>query len=1040
MKKFFKFIPAALAVLALASCSNDEFLGEKAQQAQDVANKGDLRLSWDAFDNEGGTRAMRDNDFGTLTFVDGDQVNVYSEDLYKTDWYTFDTDAFYYNSEGEKMVDNPKFGVMPGEMVKKAYIDRATRTTRVDMEIPQVITYDASSETSIDGKAMYACNLPAFGYATLNPEGYVEVANLRYMTAILKINLEKVVSNASWLRLINYGQGGDPTKIFGADDPSGLDLATAKPLSGIMTAELYSDPAERKNVKLAALDETLVASWAPYIYVDLRSVPSNITCIYIPVVAGLDGDLDNIRLEYSKELGDDPNLFLQAEWHNIPGMAFPGKEFKQHSRYSGAYAFEFADMNPHLVSMILNQYQSTSNDIDIDVTNSFTINSGDPDVDKTIYVPAFENDVNVNITLADGFGAWTRTAGWLQIVDQDPENPFKGTITLNFGDKAKGVPANDAGLRVTLAEGTAIIAGEFNNLQNINPIAGHIQLGDGTTKTEKFKWSATGIGDDVLSVTIAENATLVDDIDCGALDNQTKSVVIAGEMTGNITASPAATADAKTTIDVSGLLTGDINGNGGVFVDVNVSGQVAGDIDLADAVKGKITINGGDATDPDAIVVDGDVTMKGDVDVALTAEGEAISGTLTMLGAAKTLKLVQGYINEIEANVNNAGSWEDKYIDVVLNDANEGLAAFAKLTEDVGGDGKPSIAKFTESVWDGNQISNTKYKNLYTNAYSSTKTIFTASQLARVDDTTGPSALCNNIDLNSQPWTAVNKSGNFSGWKVVEKDKAEGKYEYPTIKNLVLADGGARTAAGLFETINGAATIQNITIDGVTAEFSAPAIGLKDVGAIAGQASAAVTFANVEVKNFDVSSTVSLSNVGGLIGSTTATFDATDCKFAGAIDGYKCLGGFVGTTDKAATFANCDASGITFNQTWNSPKTMDIDYAKIGGFIGSVTASVGVTITDGVAPASITYDKAAKQYVSDTSAGTGNFYTYEARQNFIGFSGNMNNNIALRIGNSTINGVNYCAEAAFGTSAEGGNDGHDHGLVPFTYLFTWPAK
>jgi hypothetical protein len=454
-------------------------------------------------------------------------------------------------------------------------------------------------------------------------------------------------------------------------------------------------------------------------------------------------------------------------------------------------------------------------------------------------------------------------------------------------------------------------------------------------------------------------------------------------------------------------------------------------------VKGKITINGGDATDPDAIVVAGNVIMKGDVDVALTAEGEAISGTLQMTGAAKTLKLVQGYINTIRVDVQNAGDWEDKYINVVLNSANEGLAAFATLAEAIGIDGKASIAKFTESVWDGKQIKNATYKNLYTSAYGSTKTIFTASQLARVDDTTGPSALCNNIDLNNKPWKAVKKSGNFSGWKVVDVADSD---EYPTIKNLKLSkDDNSMSAAGLFTEINGAATIKDITIDGVSGIFSKA--DAKNVGAIAGKASAAVTFENVEVKGLAISSEKKLEKVGGFIGEATATFQATDATIAGSIDGYSSLGGFIGVTNKAATFKGCDASAITFKQTYNSPKTMDIAYAKIGGFIGAVTTSVAVTITDGVAPASINYDKAAKQYVSDTSAGTGNFYTYEARQNFIGFSGNANNTIATKIGNSKINGTNYCADAAFGTSKANGDNGHTHaGPVAFTYLFTWPAK
>lgn len=1033
MKNFFKFIPAALAVLALASCSNDELLGEQSQAKQDVASKGDLRMSWDAFDNEGGTRAMRDNNFGTLTFEDGDQVNVYSEDLYKTDWYTFDTDAFYYNSEGEKMVDNPKFGVMPGEMVKKAYIDRATRTTRVDMEIPQVITYDASSETSIDGKAMYACNLPAFGYATLNPEGYVEVANLRYMTAILKINLEKVVSNASWLRLINYGQGSAMLALSGADnrykatDP--IDWATAKPLSGIFTAELYSDPADRKDVKLAALDETLAASWAPYIYVDLQSVPSNITCIYIPVVAGLDGDLDNIRLEYSRKLGENPDEFIAADWTPIPGMAFPGKEFKQHSRYSGAYAFEFADMNPHLVSMILNQYQSISSDFDIDVTNTFTVDDSDPDVDKVIYVPAFENDVNVNITLADGFNTWTRNGGALQIVDADPEDPFTGTITLNFGDEIKGQAAGEASVRINLKEGTAIIAGEFTNQQNINPVAGNIQLGDGTTKTEGFKWSAAGIQDDVLSVTIAENATLVDDIDCAAPDNQTKSVVIAGELTGDITASPAATADAKTTITVSGLLTGDIDGNGGIFVDVNVSGQVDGAINLADAVKGKITITSGDETNPDATFVTGDVTMKGDVEVALTAEGEAIGGTLEMTGAAKTLTLKQGYINGIEVNVTNAGSWEDKYINVELNDANEGFAAFLDLTQTEG------FAKFTESIWNGEYATNATYKNQFTQVDGAGRFVYTATQLARTWGYASDANLANDIDLKSNAFKGITKGGNFEGIEVVRVKEDSEADTYPTIKNLKLEEGNN----GLFAVINAAATISNITIDGVTTALPTDA-NSTNIGAIAGKASAAVTIENVTVKNINIAGATgkALSNVGGLIGQATAAIDVTDATVVGTIDGYKSLGGFVGTTNSASKFDGCDASAIAFKQTFNSPKAMDIDYATIGGFIGNVTDAVAVTVTEGVAPATINYDKPAKMYVSDTSSETGNFYTYEARQNFIGFSGNGNS--AVKIANSEINGTKYCADAAFGTSKANEDNGHPHGTVPYTYLFTWPDR
>ena len=1039
MKKFFKFIPAALAVLALASCSNDELLGEKAQQAQDVANKGDLRLSWDAFDNEGGTRAMRNNNFGKLTFENGDQVNVYSDDLYKTDWYTFQDDAFYYDSEGEKMVDNPKFGVMPGETVRKAYIDRATRTTRVDIEIPDLIEYGSDQEAKIDGTDMYACNLPAFGYASLNEAGYVEVKNLRYMVGILKIDLEKAVSNASYLRLINYGQGavdanGNGEFQHGADY-SELDWNTAKPLSGQLTAALAADEADRKEVKLEVLDETLPT--APYLYVDLRHVASNTSCIYIPVVPGLDGDLDNIRVEYTRNRNDFPQGFNAIDWAPVPGMKFAGKEFKQHSRYTGSWEFEFADMSPKLVSDILDQYQTTANDIDIDITNSFTIDAGDPAVDQVIYLPAFENDVNVNITLDATFAAWANAnPDQLVITDADPTDPFTGTITININGKGGAIAANAADMQINLAEGKAVIVGAFTNGSDLTLTSGNIEIGDGTDATSGLTWT-WGIGDDIQSIKIAENATIAQDIDCSNAANLTKSIIVAGSLTGDIAASPAPTKDEKSTVTISGDVTGNITAVGGIFTDVNISGAVTGDITLDEAVKGKLTITSGDATDANAKFVTGNVTTKGDVEIALTAEGEAIAGTLEMVGAAKTLTLKQGYVNTIKVNVLNAGGWEDKYINVNLDDENQGNVAFLTLTE-VANQG---VAKFSESVWNGKKITNATYKDKFTTDTKSGETtrIYTASQLASFNGIGSDCTLNNNIDLNDKAWEGYAQKGTFEGAKVVDQDAADDAY--PTIKNLNLKkDQATETnyANGLFTNNTGASTVKNLTLNGVEGVFAVAKD--KGIGAIFATATNAVTISDVKIYSFDISNTAAMTGVGSLVGIAKATVTASKVYVDGTIDGYSSLGGFVGTTNSGASFTDCDASSITFQQTYTSSKAMDIDYAKIGGFVGNVSASVAVTITGGKAPESINYDKPSKMYVSDTSAGTGNFYTYEPRQTFIGFSGNANNTIAAKIGASSINGAGYCADALFGTSEAAGNNGDTHGTTPYTFLYTWPAK
>lgn len=1046
MKGIFKLIPAALAVFALASCSTDELEGSMSQE-QAVANKGDLRITFDPFDNETSTRALRNDNFGQLTFVEGDQVNVYSEDLYKTDWYKFDEaeSAFMYNSEGEKMVDNPKFGVMPGEAVRKAYIDRASRTTRVDMEILPVITYGEEAQLE-DGTNMYACNLPAFGYASLNEEGgYVEVAKLRYMVGILKINLEKAVSNVSYLRLINYGQGANPTGHGGTQFQHGFDASdiapTAKPLSGQLTAALAKDDADRKDVKLEVLDPTLPTY--PYLIIDLRTVTANKSVVYIPVVPGLDGDLDNIRLEYTNNLNDNPEGFAAADWEPIPGMTFAGKEFKQHSRYSGGHAFEFADMSPYLVSTILDQYQTTADDIDIEIANSFTIKSTDAQIDNVIKLPAFENDVDVNISLKDAFPAATATTGWINaddenliITDADPENPFTGKVTININGNGGKIAAAKANITVNLAEGTAVIVGDFDNASALTLTSGNIEIGDGTNTTSGITWPA--VADDIQSIKIAENATITNAIDCHLATNNTKSIIVAGDLTGDIAASPSPNAAAKSTVEVSGKVTGNITGVGCIFTDVNISGTVVGAITLEEAVKGNLTITSGDAADPDAKFVTGNVTTKGNVEIALSAEGEAVAGTLKMTGAAKTLTLKQGYVKEIEVAVTDAGSWEEKYINVMLDKpltgTTYGKTAFLTLKETEG------IAKFTKSTWNGQKINNATYKDKQTTAYGTNTCIFTASQFASFAGIGNDATLNNNIDLNDQPWTGYPQKGKFQAAKVVDQDDAEDTYA--TISKLNLKDLGADKNNGLFTNNTGASSVYNLTINGAKGTFTNDQT--KGIGVIYGTAANAAEFNNVTISDIDIKNSNTakkMTGVGALVGIATAAIDATDVTVAGSIDGYSCLGGFVGTTSKAATFDGCDASAITFKQTFNSGKTMDIDYATIGGFVGNVSADVAVTITDGVAPASINYEKTSKMYVSDTSSETGNFYTYHPLQYFIGFSGN--NNSATTIAISSINGTKYCAAKGWGIAnnktVETDID-HGTGASYHKYLYSWPAK
>ena len=1059
MKKLFKFFPLALAAFALASCSSDEFDSINANAEQAVAQKGDLRISYDPFDNEDGTvtRAYADKLFGTRTYEDGDKIYVYDEDMHATDIYAYDADenGFYFEPQftGDKkqIEGEPSFAVYAGVVNKnpKGYVLRSEEGTPtcVDIKLPHVLEY---KETVIDGTPMYGFEYPAFGAASYNDDPsdpYIKVDNYRYLTALLRVKLENAFGNVSFIRVSNAGPDG--TYNVGKMEDS-------KPLSGNLTAKLYKGD-DRKNSKLEVVDEDYLVY--PEVYIDLRNVPSSTSFIYIPIIPGLDGDVDHIKLEYTanRNISDvesekDDNG-VDIAWAAIPGMQFPGVEFKANWRYAGSYSYELTDMNPKKVSDLLNQYKASSQDIVLNVKKTFTINAAEPTIDNIIYVPAFENNINVTINLADGFTTWTKTGSLaLRIQDLDPANPFKGTITFNYGAAIKSATASDANVHVDLAEGKAIIAGEFDNTQKINPISGNIQLGDGTTTTSGIVWGSDGIGEKVKSIKIAENATLADHIDASAAANETAKITVAGEMTGNITTSAAAeevTVSGKLTgninaanrikaiaVNVSGEMEGDIvvgaatteankntinisgklkqsttaitSGTGAYFTDVNVSGIVDGNLELTTAVKGTLDITTAAET-ADTKVITGDVTTAGDVKVELAAEGEAIAGKLTMLGCNKTLTLKQGYINEINSNV-SSGEWEKPFINITFDDAN-GLVAFNTLKTL---DDKNEII-YNKSTWCGKKITNTTYANkvtVYDNKQAkedlktSSYAVFTAAQLATLSKPTHV-RLYNDIDLNG----AQSSDAGHDKWASIDEVTNSFWGNNHTISNMNLQNGGA---FGLIKEAKTTTLIKDLVINGVTGDFT----NRKNVGVLLGQNNTdnatGLKISGITVKNLTLADHVheankTVENIGGLVGNSSMKLSLEGNSVSGKIVGYSALGGLVGSISADITIATC-TTDVTIESLLYQTEVMNVNYAKVGGFIGTSTAGSAKVTLDATTGCKVTFTQANnitdKMYISDNTAGQGNFYQYNRVENFIGYCGahtlqNPNTVGDIKIGSDT---------------------------------------
>ena len=1102
--KLLKLFPVALAAFALASCSTEDFESSK---TQDLANKGDLRIVWDTVDGNEETRSLSDNKFNGPFFEAGDQIFVYDNLMHSTDVYAFQENAFYFDPqfEGDAPIiqgNEVAYAVYPGkywdfteeeEVVKapKGYVLRTEvgTPTCVDIKIPRVLRYK-----EIAGQ--YGYEIPFFGAAsyhgTPGAEGtYIQADNFRALTARLRIKLDNAFGNVSYLKLSN---------------------TAGKPLSGTLTAKLYTgDDRTKSMLQVVDKDYTVfpeiyidlrnVPSNLSYIYIPVVCGPDYDNL--------LNGDTDGITLEYSNDRTvEDPTTI--GSWTDT-GMKFPGEVFSPNSRHAGKHTFTLTGMNPKKISDLLSQYKESTSDITLNLKHDFTIKAGDATIDNVVYLPEFKKeDMTVTITLDETFawaGSLTNTAHDALVVrnaegveatnakvilDLGPITPDAGDLNLTIdapgadvqviGDfsgqtslellNAKKVTIGAAG-KATKWTNTALAVNWGAANEGVKEIeiakdaevtvTAPVVLGNNanSTITEKLtvngKLTATNQnlmigGENMKQFIVGDNGevALGTGYVSGYYGKQLEKIEIAGPVT---TVAVLGATDFNTDVIVKGD-NGKVTGNVTVYnvasnVTVEGKGQVDGSINAAQAgheVKaGVITITS--ETDK---AVTGNVSTMGNVNIAMTAEGEAIAGTLNMKGANKTLNLAQGYINEISVNVGNTGTWETNQITIDLDGFavsgttyQPGLIAFKKLSV-----AKDNSYNITESKWDGNVITNATYKGSRTEvwyngaAITGSNFVFTASQLAY--NGTGAAnwvCLANDIDLQGQQggkgrdkWNGFDLSGQFMG---KSKILANGTYtnEKRTIKNLDLQNTKGH---GLINK-NEATQLQNLIIDGVT---GVKGIAHDNLGALISENNAEATIKDVEVKAINIlAGTGAHNNYGGVVGKSTKKLTFNNVKVAGTIDAYSCIGGFVGTTSAEVIASNCDATGIAFKQSYDSGKTYDLAYAKVGAFIGNVTGNANVTITSGTVPASINFDKASKMFCADQTVTDGDLYTYSVNPNqkYVGFSGNANTSSNWTIGTLTVDGKAVYTKLAF-TNANANSDSYVDGTVTKYPIYKWAKK
>ena len=952
---------AALALVAFASCNNDDIF----TPSKNAANQPGLSIvSIEEPVSEGViTRSAMDKDVNTMTYWDEDDViNVYDADLYKSDPYTYDATAKKFVGTASN-VTTPAFGIYPKASVfGTSNLDDALK---LRMDIPSAIEYTTDTEATIDGKTVYASNLPLWSPATKGADG-VELTKLRYLTAVLKVWLPNAPGNINYMVIKSKKHN----------------------ISGAFTAVL-----DTENADAVQLEEKVKGdAQQDYIFVDLTKVPSNMSVVYLPIIAGTyeAGDLAIYANKVSTPLteadaeGDPTAAPFTTNWQAIrdftTGVTLKRAGFYNVKVTEDAYP-QKAD-TPNRMTHLLDLYKTQ--DVLQLSTADFTIDNGAGATEGNIIeIPEVTTTEPIVIELAAG-GTITPTTDNL-IIQEAEDVDFDGSIIFKNNS---GTPLC---LTVNLPNADVAVVGDFTAKTLTVTAAKSLTIGDGATATT----FTTAIAPTALTEALTiEGAATVQNITLPAATTKDFALSIKGAATGTIDAKLA-------TVEMTG------------YTDANAV--------VHPATVATLTTAGGDVT------------------IALPTEGEAISTGLTMLADNNNLVVKQGYIKALTVNASTAIA-NPKNLEVNLNNAGQGLVAFGSIAK---GTGAPVI-NLTESPYVGDFNSIDKTTNFSAYYYPTLKTIYAAQQLAKLNGVYNATAhtmtpvaistateimLANTIDMKGAQWWGITTSGSglveFNGYDVLAATKTA-----QTIKNIDFFaqtitddDAALQTAVkrGFFSNAasTGGLTVEKVNFTGVKGAFSyvwnstpKKRRTLKELGAIVGASAGDVTLTDVSVAitgDFGLSSVTSGNkadlqtaatqpNIGGLIGSSDGAVTITNGQVTGsAIKGYGPIGGLVGflAADKNLTVADntTGASSAKFTSyaiAYTSGDNSDFNYVKNGAVLGSLakaTTAAAINISNNTAANwTYTFTNPGRSYVSHLVTPNNEEYDFTRDDvNLIGF-------------------------------------------------------
>ena len=958
MKNLFKFMPASLALVALASCSN-EFSSLNAPEIQYTKT---LDVEVEGINDAAETRAMY-SATAAIAYETSDVIRVYDADVLQYDKYTFDGTKF--GTTGTKVAAaDAKFAIFPSEQVKWGDNDS---DPKVAVTIaPEVnISDEMRNGKEIGGTKYFVANIPSWGEVTeVDADKKLKVTLYR-MTALLRLKINHLDGNAD----------GNVISLVST-------LPTPSKIAGTFSATLDKDikTTGANTTTCLAIDESL--SESNEIKINLGTEAIDDAYVFFPIVPGTYASNDlQIQVNGVPVALVGKNAEPTGYIKNSTGTPWTIARSTTIARELGEVSVNptaLAGNDPALIQALIEANKDKGSDVTINVTykagNKLTT-SNNPDLtNHTITIPS---DLNNNVILNIPGGA-DLTAKNLTITGGNANYgvTFNFTVdgTTDFGDEDAATAgtkvlgaghATDANSRrgiIIDSKSPVTLAGVFKNcdIKVASTNSGAVTLG---TENEAFTAECTPVNQtfdfqgkgDLNLVNVANSAAISVSGTPAAVVNNLADVTYAGTAKVNSASNLTSLTAAKAT-------------------EVNIAGNIT------------------------------TVTTK-----AATVNVIGVPATPTTITNLRPQDGVKN-INLDDAVITTLGS--NAAADAYTGSANV-IAVASKGISGIGVVVAPTNASFSfTSTWDL-AVADDPASLVALTQNAGVEQIYTAAQLVKVTTAAKLNADIT-FEANTKPFPTYNLTlganaafdGNnktITGLNAPLFNILTANAGGSTVKNLTLKDvviEEQNNIGVLAKTVVGATTadktlaITNVIVNGATLGIEDGYNAATNIGGLFGNASKNITFNGCQVTGATIKG---FSALGGFIGLYTANDAQSNIVLSGA------------TVDSKSRKTN-----VTFEMPFKYTKYntgAQVDLGKIGNFIGSIDAPLafGANITVGAAAAenafsyfftdnivasALDFDKKMQDPADPTN--TKSYVGMKNEQHAVGFSTEGTNLITIR--------------------------------------------